>query len=314
MITTPFAAGSVSLRLYPHGKLPAEDIVTVFRAQATAASRAGFDGVMTSEHHAGFAGYLPNPIQAAGWALDAMPDGWAAPCPLLLPLRPSALVVEEIAWLAAAFPGRVGLGVAAGSLRTDFEVMDLTKHDLTARFAGALEFVVDALQGRALEPLASDQAVARCTEHPVPVLSAAMSITAVRRAATLGAGLILDSMTDLPRCRQLTDAYRAAGGTAPVVMVRRVWSGHAASERHQQQVGVYAGYAGGAAQSHWTSDAMIRGDVVEIAEGLNAARKDAGVDALNLRVHVPGLEPAEVEDQIAALADVLPLLQDRSLV
>ena len=62
----PFAPGSVSLRLYPHLDLPsAAAIVDEVRAQAALASASGFEGVMTSEHHGGFAGYLPNPLQVA---------------------------------------------------------------------------------------------------------------------------------------------------------------------------------------------------------------------------------------------------------
>ena len=75
----PFAPGSVSLRLYPHLDLAAPLIVHELRAQAALAAESGFDGVMTSEHHGGFAGYLPNPLQAAGFALDAMMTGWASP-------------------------------------------------------------------------------------------------------------------------------------------------------------------------------------------------------------------------------------------
>ena len=101
----PFAGGSVSLRLYPHNDLSAPEIVAELRAQAALGAEHGFDGVMTAEHHGGFAGYLPNPLQVAGWCLEAMATGWAAPCPLLLPLRPPAMVAEEIAWLAARFPG-----------------------------------------------------------------------------------------------------------------------------------------------------------------------------------------------------------------
>ena len=128
---------------------------------------------MTSEHHGGFAGYLPNPLQAAGFALDAMPTGWAAPCPLLLLLRPTALVIEETAWLAARHPGRVGLGVAAGALPADFEIMDSTMDDLTARYARALETVARVLGGGDAGPLGGDPAIACCRERPVPVLSAA---------------------------------------------------------------------------------------------------------------------------------------------
>ena len=90
-----FTPGSVSLRLYPHVELTAPEIVEELRTQASLAAEHGFDGVMTSEHHGGFGGYLPNPLQLAGWLLEAMPRGWAAPCPLLLPLRPAALVAEE---------------------------------------------------------------------------------------------------------------------------------------------------------------------------------------------------------------------------
>ena len=102
---------------------------------------------MTSEHHAGFHGYLPNPLQAAGLCLESMAHGWAAPAPLLLPLRPPALVAEEVAWLAARFPGRVGLGVASGALPADFEVMGLTMRGLAGRFAAGLEEVVGYLDG-----------------------------------------------------------------------------------------------------------------------------------------------------------------------
>ena len=104
----PFAPGSVSFRSYPHDGLDAPGIVAELRTQAHVAVAHGFDGVMTSEHHGGFAGYLPNPMQLAGFLLDGMPAGWAAPCPLLLPVRPWALVAEEAAWLAARFPGPSG--------------------------------------------------------------------------------------------------------------------------------------------------------------------------------------------------------------
>ena len=170
---------------------------------------------MTSEHHGGFAGYLPNPLQATGWCLDAMTTGWAAPCPMLLPLRPVALVAEEVAWLAARFPGRVGVGVAAGALDDDFAVMGTTRDDLAARFTAALETLVGALSGHAPGVLAGDRALQWSIEHPVPVVSGAMGFTAARRAARVGAGLLFDSLT--------TPAARGSSSTPtamPEVTVR----------------------------------------------------------------------------------------------
>ena len=310
MLSAPFAPGSVSFRSYPNQGLEPTETIAELRAQATLAVEHGFDGVMTSEHHGGFAGYLPNPLQLAGFLLDAMPRGWAAPCPLLLPLRPAALVAEETAWLAARFPDRVGLGVAAGALAVDFEIMDLTMDGLTERFARGLELVVDALRGSAPAPLAADAALARCREHPVAVLSAAASKTAARRAARVGAGLLFDSLVTPTRARELVDAYRAAGGTGSCVLVRRAWLGEPPRADVDRQIDVYRGYAPERAPAHWGADEMIvAANASDVARGLLDVQRAAGADALNLRVHVPGVSAEAGREQIRRLGDeVLPLL------
>jgi alkanesulfonate monooxygenase SsuD/methylene tetrahydromethanopterin reductase-like flavin-dependent oxidoreductase (luciferase family) len=298
-----FARGSVSLRLYPHNDLPAAGIIDELCGQAALGSAHGFDGVMTSEHHAGFHGYLPNPLQAAGWCLEAMASGWAAPAPLLLPLRPPALVAEEIAWLAARFPGRVGLGVASGALPTDFEVMGLEMRGLAATFAASLERVVGLLRGD-VGDLADDPAVAEAARHPVPVVSAAMGFTAVRRAAQLGVGVLFDSMSTPERCRSLVDAYRDAGGTGSCVLIRRAWLGEPPRGRLDAQLDVYRSYTPASAQAKWGRDEVVASsDPHEVVDGLADTCARAGADALNIRVHVPGVTAAQARHQIAALGD-----------
>jgi alkanesulfonate monooxygenase SsuD/methylene tetrahydromethanopterin reductase-like flavin-dependent oxidoreductase (luciferase family) len=305
----PLSAGSISLRLYPHVDLSAPEVVSELRAQAELASTCGFDGVMTSEHHGGFLGYMPNPLQAAGWLLDAMPTGWAAPCPLLLTLRPAALVAEEVAWLAARFPGRVGVGVAAGSLQDDFDIMGLTKSDLTSRFASALTVVAGALGGTDPGPLAGDAAVGACRAHPIPVVSAAMSVAAVRRAARLGVGLLFDSLSAPARIRALSDAYRQAGGDRPCVLIRRVWLGTPPQVQVDRQVDRYRRYASPGAQVHWEGEQLVAApDAGTLSDELASVTNRAGADALNLRVHVPGVSPRAARDQIDAMGDVVAAL------
>ena len=102
--SSPFDSGSVSIRLYPHNDLPADLIVSEVCTQAGLALDNGFDGVMTSEHHGGFAGYMAQPLQMASFILEENATGWAAAAPLLLPLRPTVLVAEEVAWLQARHP------------------------------------------------------------------------------------------------------------------------------------------------------------------------------------------------------------------
>ncbi|HWC36158.1 MAG TPA: LLM class flavin-dependent oxidoreductase [Mycobacteriales bacterium] len=301
-------AGSVSLRLYPHLELSPAGIVEELLDQGRLAEAAGFDGLMVSEHHNAFAGYLPNPIQVAGWLLDVTDHAWAAPCPLLLPLRPAALVAEELAWLAARFPGRVGVGLAAGSLDADFAIAGTDKADLAARFAAGLTTVSQMLLGRDPGALESDPAIAQCVGNPLPVVSAAMSPAACRRAATAGVGLLFDSLTTTERCRELVDGYRAAGGPGPVVLIRRVAPGAPPSERQNDQLRLYRSYAAPPAIEHWGEDQLASGDAASIAQTLAAQATAVGADCLNLRVHAPGVEPAEVRSHIGALSEVVSLL------
>jgi alkanesulfonate monooxygenase SsuD/methylene tetrahydromethanopterin reductase-like flavin-dependent oxidoreductase (luciferase family) len=304
-----FAWGPVSMRLYPHDDLPADAVVAELRVQAALASEHGFAGVMVSEHHGGFAGYVPNPLQLAGWLLDAMPRGWAAACPLLLPLRPTALVAEEVAWLAARFPERVAVGFAAGALPGDFELMNVSMDDLTARFATALAEVTSLLRGGADGGLARDPAISRCADHPVPVVSAAASKTAVRRAARIGLGVMFDSLSTPQRCRELTDEYRTAGGPGPCVLIRRAWIGEPPRESVERQLDVYRSYSTPAAQAQWQGEQLVAGDASAVAAGLRDAMEAAGCDCVNLRVHVPGVAPELAREQICRLgADVVPLL------
>ncbi len=309
-MTGPFARGSVSIRLYPHNELAASDVVGELCTQAGLAVEHGFAGVMTSEHHGGFPGYLPNPLQMAAFVLDESPLGWAAACPLLLPLRPTAMVAEEVAWLAARHPGRVGLGVAAGALPLDFEAMDRPVASAVEVFRAELPRIVDMLRGRDLRQLEGDPALQACVSSPVPVLSAAVSPAAARRAARHGAGILMEGMSPAPRLARLTADYDRSGGTGAKVLIRRVWLGRPRTELVEAQRRVYASYAEAASGSG--DQTLASDDPATLADLLDEAVRQSGADALNLRIHLPGMPPGEVREQIARLgAEVVPRLRQR---
>ena len=307
----PFAPGSVSLRLYPHNDLPAPEVVEELRRQARAGEAGGFDGVMVSEHHGGFAGYLPNPIQTAGFLLEATDALWVTPAPVLLPLRPAALVAEEVAWLAARHPGRVGLGVAAGALPLDFTVMGLEVGDAVSRFKADLPRVAAMLRGEELGDLGGDPALRACADEPVPLVSAAVSPAAGRRAATVGVGILLESMSTLERQRAVVDTFRDAGGTRPCVVIRRVWLGTPPDAAIRAQRAVYESYTPATAQQHWAEqNVLVDADADGLAARVVESVRAVGGDAVNLRVHLPEVAPGEIRDQIAALgATVVPALR-----
>jgi hypothetical protein len=63
---------------------------------------------------------------------------------------------------------------------------------------------------------------------------------------------------------------------------------------------------------HWKGEQMVTGHEAEtIADALIKRADAAGADALNLRVHVPGIPPADVRNQIELLTPVRDLLRQR---
>ena len=104
------------------------------------------------------------------------------------------------------------------------------------------------------------------------------------------------------RCRELVDAYREAGGAGPCVLIRRAWVGAAPARETARQLDAYRSYAPGGASSHWGSDEMISAaEGEEVAARLITAAQAAGADAVNVRVHVPGISPDAVRTQIELL-------------
>jgi alkanesulfonate monooxygenase SsuD/methylene tetrahydromethanopterin reductase-like flavin-dependent oxidoreductase (luciferase family) len=309
MTTAPFARGSISLRLYPHNELPAQGVVAEMCAQAGLGLRLGFDGIMVSEHHGGVGGYLPNPLQMTGWILDDTDSGWAAACPLLLPLRPTALVAEEVAWLNARHPGRVGLGVASGGKALDFTAMDLPPDQATTRFKAELPRIIDMLRGKDLHGLDEDRAFQQCALHPVPVLSAAVSVAASRRAAGYGAGILMEGVSPLDRLARFCAAYDEAGGTDGKVLIRRVWLGPPLESLIESQRAFYASFRDGPTTLPADQTIAVT-DPAEMVERLRTLMVGSGADSLNLRVHLPGIAAEDIRRQIQLLAEeVVPPLR-----
>ena len=179
--TSPFAPGSIIYKPYVcdgEARARIDDLLN----QARAAEAAGFDGVCVSEHHLGFPRLFSQSPPSG--ELDSRVDraylGGAAP--MLVLLRPVALVAEELAWLAARYPGRVGAAFAAGSIAADFELAGTDQQQLTERFEHALRTITELLSGKVTATLAGDPALRALQQFAIPVASAASSLTACRRA------------------------------------------------------------------------------------------------------------------------------------
>lgn len=98
---------------------------------------------------------------------------------------------------------------------------------------------------------------------------------------------------------------RSTRPAAPVrACSRRAWVGKAPQHDFDEQLAVYRDYSSRAAQANWGDQEMVDGDGSDaVVTGLFDALERSGCDALNLRIHVPGVAPEAAREQIALLGD-----------
>jgi alkanesulfonate monooxygenase SsuD/methylene tetrahydromethanopterin reductase-like flavin-dependent oxidoreductase (luciferase family) len=305
----PFADGSISLGAYVHELEPSAMIDTLL-AEAVLADVNGFDGVTVAEHHAGYPMYVPNPILAASWLLEAMPSAWSAPNPVLLPLRSAGLVLEDLAWLATRHTGRVGASFSSGYVEDDFVACGVPYVGRHERFRNGLHEIAREM-GAPGGVFSADPVVRAAAEAGVPLLVGAKGPRAIRLAAASGMGVIVAATEPAPLA-EIHDAYIAAGGRGPRVMIRWVWLGGLPddalrrwNEQHRHSID-----SGELRQDTKPLMEVTTGDADAIAERLAADLVASRSTALSLRVHLPGVGPAPTADQIRALGtDMLPRLR-----
>jgi alkanesulfonate monooxygenase SsuD/methylene tetrahydromethanopterin reductase-like flavin-dependent oxidoreductase (luciferase family) len=307
----PLGSGGISVGVHTEPG-SAGAILDHLVEQAHFADAAGYDGVSVSEHHGGFEGYVPSPLQVAGWLLSAMERGWAATGPLLLSLRNPTLVIEETAWLAARFPGRVGLCVGPGFAPRDFEVAGVPLEERLSRYRAALESVALGLSGRGPEGLAGDPAVAALSPGEVPLVATLGGPVGAVHAGRTGTGAMVDSFASVDKASSLFERYRAAGGRGPRVLCRRVWFGPPDPERMEVLARNYRSIGSGSAIGASQTDFISTDDADEMAERLAGEVRAAGADALLLRFNFPGLAHSALLDQLQQTGSrVLPALRER---
>jgi alkanesulfonate monooxygenase SsuD/methylene tetrahydromethanopterin reductase-like flavin-dependent oxidoreductase (luciferase family) len=292
----PLSKGSISVGLHP-GPGRAEQAVAELLAQAVAADASGFDGVTLSEHHGGHPGYLPVPLLMAGRLMAALPRAWVAPCPTILPLWDFPNLVEQVAWLAACWPRRLGVGVVPGYQERDFAIAGRSFGGRVKHFAGELPRVAAALSGSDAGDLNADPAVKALSSHPVPVVAGVGGPKGVSAAARARVGLLVTSLTTPARAKMLTDRYREEGGSGPVVLIRRVWIGALPAGVKDQIERYRAAGLPGAPAADAALGEIACGEPAAVIAKLTDDIVASGSDALNLRL-TSDVPSREVEEQL----------------
>jgi alkanesulfonate monooxygenase SsuD/methylene tetrahydromethanopterin reductase-like flavin-dependent oxidoreductase (luciferase family) len=271
--------------------------------QAQLAEAVGFDGATVAEHHGGFPGYMPQPLLAASWALAETDTISVAPCPVILSTRNPLHVAEQVAWLSARFPGRIGLGLAAGYAQEDLAPFGRPQDGIGRLYLDSLQRFVAIFEGRT----EADADIAIRDFEQVPMVSASNTPLGIREATALGLGIaVVGSADDSAQQRGLLELCRRHALGKPIVYTRRVWLGAVDAGRLEELEAAYAS---------WRRVSATGGDVLVGTAETAAAQLVAELAALegpslNVRFHIPHATSKEIAAQIERFAaEVLPAVR-----
>jgi alkanesulfonate monooxygenase SsuD/methylene tetrahydromethanopterin reductase-like flavin-dependent oxidoreductase (luciferase family) len=268
----------------------------------------GLGSLWTAEHHGWYDGWCPRPMEALAPAAAATERLRLGTAILAAPLHDAGRLAADARTLHRLSDGRLVLGVGQGHRDAEFDLFGRARR---AR-AGLLEAALDPLE--AAGP---------------PILLGGMSEAAGARAARRGHGLLLPQTLDADRLAAVVRAYRAAGGSGTIGVMRDVWvtrSGAAARERflpalgdhYREEIGAWwplkgrwPGFAAPeelARQLERVRRSAAVGEPGQVAEAL-AALVAAGAELLVLRLRFDFTADADLEDALALVADdVVPRL------
>jgi hypothetical protein len=121
----------------------------------------------------------------------------------------------------------------------------------------------------------------------------------------------MEGMSGADRLRTLTEAFDRAGGSGSKVLIRRVWLGDVQKDFVRRQREVYDSFSGHTI-TFGDDQTIASTDPAEVVARLCELVKATKTDALNLRVHLPGIPPLAVREQIEALGtEVVGPLKER---
>lgn len=221
--------------------IPSEQLVAVARA----AEELGFDAITIPDHvvHPSHPRtpypYAPDPVTGrTPWdASCEWPDPMVAAAAMLgaterlkilngifvLPMRDPLLVAKSASTLDAVYPGRYALGVGAGWMREEFEILGFDFDTRGPRTSEAIEVLRKLWTGDAVAHEGRFFSFPEVTMRPAPATPIRIYIggdakPALRRAALLGDGILppLASETRTAEHLETLAALRAeAGRTGP---------------------------------------------------------------------------------------------------
>jgi alkanesulfonate monooxygenase SsuD/methylene tetrahydromethanopterin reductase-like flavin-dependent oxidoreductase (luciferase family) len=303
-----------------------EDGAEALCRQGERAEALGFDSLFLPEHHFAGAGSLPAPLLLLAALAARTRRLRLGTTSYLLPLRHPLHVAAEVAVLDRLSGGRVIFGVGRGFRPSLFAAFAVPAAEKYQRFEANLERIQRAWRGEELAAAGVDDAgesvpVALSPRplqrpHP-PIWVAAFGPRAVEQAGRLGLPYLASPLEPLAALERNyarhREAAQAAGRAPPpeVPVIRSVFASRKPSqlraarealERSASQLARSAAPSLRRAAAAAIDERVLVGEPEALADGVARYRERLGLTHLIARPHVPGAEPAVLEESVELLA------------
>jgi len=288
---------------------PYADQLDEFLPVARAADAGGLDWLSASEHWMSAPTVWGSQIPLLSRLAPEVPRMELMTQMLLLPLHNPVHVAEQLATLDQISRGRVVLGAAIGYRPSELEAAGITRADRVSRLREGLEVIKQLWSGAAVSHegrwwnVSGEMGFTPYRQPHPPVVLAAQSEAATRRAARIADGVFFGPHATFDDLAALGSTYREAlaaeqrtegrigAGRAVFVGASRDEAVRAAQESVQRSVNMYGGWdmqeAGmidllsGDDSREWAV-AGTTGDCVETLHRLN---DEFGLDGVTLTIY-----------------------------
>ncbi|MEM4658477.1 MAG: LLM class flavin-dependent oxidoreductase [Candidatus Methanosuratincola sp.] len=214
MDSMKFGIGYYSLQSPPHNPRPHSELYAEMLSEIEAAEEMGFESAWLTEHHFLEDGYCPSMFVAAAAIAARTKRVRIGTAVYLMPLHNPIRTAEDAAVVDLISNGRFIMGLGLGYRPEEFDAFGVSLKERKGRMDESIEVLLRSwsegafsFEGRYFR-YKDLNVTPKPVQRPIPIWIGAFTEPAIRRAARIGAPLIIAAIGIIPIIKALVGMHR----------------------------------------------------------------------------------------------------------